>query len=412
MIKFTKPHFSFYILNGIAAVVYIVVFLNLNLTVSNEIAFSTPDAVTYKDVADWLAHGVQSESISTRPILFPLILLITTKLGGAYGIWIAQVIFWFLTINFTFLVVKQLTKNYVFAALGGLIIMSNLSLIAMTLHALTELITVFLLSAMLFFLGRKIEQFREVHFFHTCMFFLVLLSILKPVFSIPLFSILFIVFPLFYLRKHWEYPKNILKLFLLLLPLLVQLTIIKTKYNQTKISLISSMTLSEYLVPQGIQKIESISREEAVKKAWSFSSKEQANYIVEHLSTYSHLFKKNITDNITGKSTFLSYPKGHGNVHFAKFMKSYNENTLKVHYAFFILIIPLLFIFLIKKNYSILIFLMFIYGLGAYYVIVTGISFWQGDRLTLGSIGIWACLYPFILFSYFKLLYPTKPKLH
>ena len=412
MIKFTKPHFSLYILNGLGALVYITVFLNLNTTISNEIAFSTPDALTYLDVANWLDVGVDSESISIRPVLFPMILLISTKLGGAYGIWIIQVIFWFLTINLIFLVIKQLSKSYVCAYLGALIVMTNLSLIALTLHALTEVTTVFLLSAMIFFLVKKIEQFREPHFFHTCLFFLVLLSILKPVFSIPMFCVLFIAFPLFYLRKHLKYPKNILKLFLILLPLLIQLSIIKTKYNQTKISLISSVTFSKYLVAQGIQKIQSVNLDDAVKKALSFSREQQLNYVYEHFSIYSGLFNKNITDNITGRATFLLYPKGHENYRLAKYMEIYNKTTLKVHYVFMILILPLLLVFLKKKNYLILIFLIFLYTLGVYYVIVTGISFWQGDRLTLPAITIWACVYPFILFYYLKLLYPTKSKLH
>ena len=405
---FTKPHPSLFILSGLAAIVYIIVFLNLNSTVSNEIAFSTPDALTYQNVANWLSQGIDSESISIRPILYPLILLIATKLGGVYVIWGIQVIFWFLSILFTFLSIKQLTKSYIFAYLGAFIIMSNLSLIALTLHALTELTTIFLLSTMLFFLVKKIEQYRNLPFFHTFLFFLVLLSILKPIFSIPLYCVLFIALPLFYLKKYFKNPKKIFTLILIILPLLIQLSIIKTKYNQTKISLIGSTTFTNYFVAQGIQKIESINWNDAVKKANSFSKEQQLNYIYKQLDFYSYLFKKNITDNITGKATFLLHPKGFENYQLAKFMKSYNTITLKIHFVFFFLVIPLILIFLKKKNYSILILLLFFYTLGAYYIIATGISFFQGDRLTLPAISIWACIYPFILSSYRKLLYSTK----
>ena len=412
MIKFKERNTALYILNGIAVFVYLIIFLNLNITVCNEIVFSTPDALTYLDVANWLDVGLDSESISTRPILYPIILLISTKLGGAYGIWIIQVIFWLLTINFTFLAIKRYTKSYIYAFIGAFIIMVNLSLIALTLHALTEVTVVFLLSAMLFFIVKKIEQFKKPHFIHTCLFFLVLLSIVKPVFSIPMFGVLFFVLPIFYLRKHLKYPRHFLRLFLILLPLLVQLTIIKTKYDQTKISLIASMAFTKYFVPQGIQIIESVDREDAVKKALSFSRKKQLNYIYEHLSAYSELFISNIIGNIKGEPSFLLYPKGLENYQFADFMKTFNKITVYLHYLFSILILPLLLILLKKKKYHPLILLSSLYTLGVYYIVSTGISFWQGYRLVLPAIAIWACLYPLILFSYLELLYPIKPKLH
>lgn len=405
MIKFTKPHFYLYILNGLAVAVYFVVFSNLNQNVSHEIVFSTPDALTYMDVANWIANGIDSESVSIRPILYPLILMITTNIGGAYGIWMMQVLFFILTINFTFLGIKKLTRSYVFSFLGAIIIMSNLSLIALTLHALTEVTTVFLLSTMLFFLSRKINNFREVSFFHSSLFFLVLLTILKPVFLIPLFGVLFIVFPLFYFKKYWKGPKNFLKLLLILLPLFIQYSIIKIKYDQTKISLISSWVFSNYFVAKGIQEIESVDYSKAKIKVKSFSSEDQTNYIVDHIPLYFRLFKKNIINNITGKSRFLLYPKGYENNQLAVFMKTYNIKTLKVHYIFIVLVFLLLIILLIKKDYPTFIFLLFTYLLGAYLIISTGISFWQGDRLTLPAIGIWAFIYPLILFYYIKLLY-------
>ena len=89
----------------------------------------------------------------------------------------------------------------------------------------------------------------------------------------------------------------------------------------------------------------------------------------------------------------------------AVFMKTYNIKTLKVHYVFIVLVFLLLIILLIKKDYPTFIFLLFTYSLGAYLIISTGISFWQGDRLTLPAISIWAFIYPLVLFYYIKLLY-------
>lgn len=406
-----KHNYTLYSLNIIALVVYFTIFFNLKTSVSEEVMFSTPDSETYLDVVNWMTDNVDSESVSIRPLLYPLILMVSTKLGGVYGIWIIQAIFWLLAINFTFLTIKQITKNIFFSFLGAFLLMSNLSLIALTLHALTEVTTVFLLSMMLFLLARKIDEYRSLQFFHICLFFMVLLTLTKPAFYIPLAGILFIILPLFYFKKYLKNPKSSLKLLLIILPLIIQISIIKVKYGQATVSFIGPKTLTEYFIPQGIVEVESISFENALKKSESLSKAKQMNYIKNHTITYLSLFRYNIKNNIKGEPTFLLRPKGYESHRFAQFMQDYNDIMPKTHLIFAFLIFPILLYLFKKKNIPILLFLVFPFMLGAYYIITTGVSFWQGDRLTLSSIAIWACIYPIILFFYLKILYPTKSQL-
>ena len=42
--------------------------------------------------------------------------------------------------------------------------------------------------------------------------------------------------------------------------------------------------------------------------------------------------------------------------------------------------------------------------LNIYYILVTGISFWQGDRLTLSAIGIFSFLYVYMFYEFFTLI--------
>ncbi|OFX81075.1 MAG: hypothetical protein A2X12_08225 [Bacteroidetes bacterium GWE2_29_8] len=107
-------------------------------------------------------------------------------------------------------------------------------------------------------------------------------------------------------------------------------------------------------------------------------------------------------------SFFLLYPDGYEKYRLSLFMKHYNNVMLILHCIFLIFIFPLIFIFIKSRNFSILIFLVFFSILEFYYIFVTGISFWQGDRLTLPAIAIWSCIYPIILFYYLKILYPTS----
>jgi hypothetical protein len=408
MITLKRKNIELIILTIIGIVVYTFVFLNLNIDVSNEIAFSTVDSKSYLDVANWLENGVDSDQVSKRPVLYPIILLVSTKIGGVYGIWIFQVIFWLFSLNFIFLTIQQLTKSSITAYIGALVFMLNLSVIALTLHALTEVTTIFLLSMLGYFLTKKIKQYREPQFLHIGLFFLVLLTLVKPAFSLPLYFVFFIVFPLFYLKKHLKHPKHFIKLFLILLPLIIQLAIVKTKYDKLTVSTIGHTTFTNYFIAQGVENIESINREEALSKAMAFSDDEELDYVYEHLPVYTKLFWWNIFDNIDGKSMFLVHTKDRENYRFAEFMRVYNRLTVMVHYLFVLLTLPLLIMLLRKKNYPLLFILGFLYTLGLYFVVTTGISFWQGDRLTLPAIAIWSCLYPSIIYFYLKLRNPAK----
>lgn len=281
---------DFYVLNGLALVVYILVFTNLKIGVSDKILFSTPDSKTYLDVALWLKDGIDSGSISTRPVLYPVILLVSMKLGGGYGIWFIQLLFWFLTVNFTFLSVKRLTGKSIYAYISAFIILSNLSLIVLTLHALTEVSITFLLSVMLYFISKNKERYKEIHFIHGCLFFLVLMTIIKPVFALPLYATLLLILPVFYFKKYLKSLKSIIILLLILLPLFTQLTIMKVKYNEFKVSMISSNTLNSFLFSQGMKRIENIEREEAKHKAYSLSPKERMNYCISINQHIAHCF--------------------------------------------------------------------------------------------------------------------------
>lgn len=408
MVSLTRRNIELIILTGIGMVVYIFVFLNLNIDVSNEIAYSTVDSKSYLDVANWLENGVDTEQVSKRPLLYPIILLVATKIGGVYGIWLLQVLFWFFSLNFIFLAIKSLTKSTVTAFIGALVFMLNLSVIALTLHALTEVTTIFLLSMLGYFLTKKMKDYREPQFLHLGLLFLVLLTLVKPAFSLPLYAVLFIVFPIFYLKKHLKYPKHFLKLVLILLPLIIQLTIVKTKYDELTVSTIGPKTFTNYFVAQGVESIESIERKEALEKANAFKGDEELDYVYDNISVYSKQFVWNIVNNINGRPVFLLYPVGNENFEFAEFMKAYNGLTFRLHYLFVILILPLLIILLWKKNYPLLFLLGFFYTLGLYLIVTTGISFWQGDRLTLPAIATWSFLYPSIIYFYWKVMNPRK----
>jgi len=395
---FNKRKFiPLFILNIVAIVFYFAIFSNLKAGLSKEIMFASPDSQSYMDVANWIEDGTESNSISIRPVLFPLLLLFTSKIGGIYGIWLMQFLFWILTANLIFLTIKKLTQNIYFSSAGTLLFITNLSLISVTLHALTEVTTAFLLSYFTFFIAHNLHQTKSLKFIHTILFLLVILTLIKPVFYLPLLFTILIPLPIFYFKKYKENPKKMANLILILLPLFIQIGIIKIKYDEFKVSKIASITLTDYLLTQGIEIIEGKNYETANKKANSLSPSEQKKYILQNSSDYIEIFFSNVKSNITAFSTFLIYPIGYENISMAKYMIEMNSYYFLFHQIFIFLTIILFLLFIQRKEYEKLLILFVFSALTAFYILTTGISTYQGDRLVLSSISIWIPLYAFIL---------------
>jgi len=405
-----KTAINLCILNCIVIGLYFTVLLNLKTGISNKIMYSTPDSITYLSVAHWLESGIETENTEYRPILYPLLILISSKVSGVYGIWFLQFLFWLFTVNLTFQSVYNLTENYFCGYVSTILIASNFSLIALTLHALTEVATAFLLSVLIFFISNNYKKYRELFFIHGILAVLVLLTILKPVFLIPLLVALFIILPLGYIKNYIVDPIKILILFFILLPFFTQLAIMKVKYNSFSVSKIGEKTFTNYLFARGLGKIEKINRTKSIKKANSFSGKEKLNYLIANKKIYFLTYFSNLKNNIKSYPTFLSYPKGFVHVPFRNYMIYVNTIYYYIHMMFILPIIYLLYLFFKKNDYDNLIVLLIMAGLSYYYILATGVSFWQGDRLVLPSIAIWVCLYLFTIFSLIKIFNPLKIK--
>ena len=82
----------------------------------------------------------------------PILILIGTKIGGPNGLFILHILMWLLSINLIYLALKYLIGNIFVSFLGVLLLVSNISLITLTFHSLTEISTVFFLSYLIYFI--------------------------------------------------------------------------------------------------------------------------------------------------------------------------------------------------------------------------------------------------------------------
>lgn len=396
--KVIRSYTAEIILSILGITIYMIVFFNLKIGVNEWIMFSTPDSLTYLDVANWLSGADANHGLSIRPILYPLILLVSTKIAGVYGIWISQLLMWMATLNIIFIAVRKATNNMTFAFIASLFFASNLSLIALTMHGLAEVTTAFLLASFALFLIANIDRRRELYYLHGIIIFLVFLTILKPVFFPPLLFTLIIVLPLFFLRKYLIQPTRIIILFILLIPLFIQLGIMKTNCGEFTVSRVGPITLTNYFFTKGVMRVEEKSRREALEKAGSLDRNEKINFILANKQTYYSVFIDNLKENITAKSTSLCYASAYENPGMKSYMDVLNQIYYYIHIVFLFILGFLIIIKLKVKDYKNFILLSFLSAIVGYYILTSGVSYLQGDRLILPAIGVWPILYTISLY--------------
>jgi hypothetical protein len=180
------------------------------------------------------------------------------------------------------------------------------------------------------------------------------------------------------------------------------------KHGEFKVSKIGSVTLARYFIAQGIAQVDGIDFQNARIKSEKLSSRERLIFLTTHFRTNYNNFTDNIKDNIQGAPTFLNFPIPGKNPKSTIFMFNFNKISLLLHRIFFVLGILLMIQLWRKSQFELVIPMMILFVLNIYLIVMTGISFWQGDRLTLPAIALWAVLYPVL--THFAIGHLTNKK--
>lgn len=404
-----KNKYPLTILNLVSIAFYIYIYNNLSIGIDENIMFSLPDARGYLSVADWMLTGEGGINTLHRPFLYPLFLLFTKSVFGISGVWFFQFIFWLLTINFTYLSLKKLTKSTITAFAGAIVVLVNISLIVFTLHALTEVVVTFLLSVLVCFIAFHYKKLFTLYFFHWVLLLFSVLTAIKPAFYIPLLAILFVGVFVYY--KHYlRSPKKILLAFLVLAPLFVQLGVMKVKNDMFTVSTIGNDTFTNYYIAKTLVGKKGATIKEVRIALENLETSGKFALVKKHPELFYSNFLSNLDENLTGKPIFLSYPEGVEHPTFFNFMKKMNGNYYRLHVSIYLVLIVSGLLLFHEKGYTLLLSVVFLTLLLVYYILISGISFWQGDRLVLPAIAIWTVLYFYLFhrlyFFYWKLATP------
>jgi len=385
------------LLNLILIAGYFILMGFLGISVTKDFLFSTTDSVTYLNVTNWFSGLSDFGHARIRPILYPLILLIFYKGFGSFGIWGLQFLCWLLSINLVFITISKWTGRQVYGFIGAGLMALNFTFFFLTFHALTEVLTVFLLSILIYFITVKIDRVRDFGFFQGCLLILVLLTILKPLFYPVVLFLLLVIFPVYYLKKKFLNPRNLLVSLLILTPLVLQIGLMKIKYDSLNVSNIGSNTFRDYFYADGLHILKNISYEDALKLAQQETPDERLKNILANKALFMGLYFVNLKSNIASEPIILNVPYPHKTLHWITFVG--NRIVFFLHLLFLIPVLLTLIRTYRNKQFDHFIFLSVVATLLYIILITSGISFWQGDRLVLPALPLWITLY-LLVFNY------------
>ena len=389
---------QFYILNSLAIIIFVLAWFWLDLELSERAMFFGADSKDYLHVANWMFYGEETMFTATRPLLYPLLMGIPYALFGVTGVFLLHVACWLITINLTFLTVKKWTGNSVVAWGAAVVIVLNLSLIALIFQGLTELVTTALLSILCYHVVSYRGKFNHIRFGQKLLLLLVLLTLVKPSFYYPtLFTLVILLFA--YRKQYRLNPKKLIYPVLIVVPILLQMTLVQVRHGSFTVSKIGGLTFTNYYFSQCVQKIEGLEdNQTAIAFSETMNSDQKRDYMLAHKGVFGVQFIENIVLNVkAGPSFLVMEPKQKPPSAYA-YMHDYNLLSLLIHLVGSALLALLFLMAFFKRDKQIWIPLFIIGGISSYYIFITGLSFWQGDRLVLPSIALWVPLYA-VLFT-------------
>jgi len=355
------------------------------------------DAPQYTAVGDWLFGGVYTSYVSTRTYLFPLFLILVKKLFGLQSFFIVQSLLWLGSVNFIYASIHRILKQPMLAAGFSLIFILNLSILSMTYEVLTETVTIFFCSLLIWIIT-GINSFRDVQIKSGVILLIVsVLTLMKPIFE-PLFVLFLLATVFLFFRKpEIRTRKNISWCVAAILLIGVQL-FISVKYTGTfSISGVGNLTVRGYLIAQTYCHSHFDQIMEARRVVWQMSLGELMQFCIanfpELMRNYIHHLHFNIS----------SYPSEASAINSPRFELEFMVWWNKFHWLAQ-LALPVLLIFSAKKifrdeslRWKSILLALFMYEI----VLVIGVSYGQGDRLVLPAIPFAFALYAIILKVFF-----------
>jgi hypothetical protein len=354
------------------------------------LAYSSPDSLTYRAVADWLyGRSADAGALKARPFLYPLILgALRLVTGRAWLLWLFQFGCWLAAANLLAAGVYRATRRPRLWQAAFALFALNVSLITLTFHALTETVALLLTSLLVCHLAGGVRAGGEAKFFFVQLLLLSCLTVVKPTYQLPL-----LFAALYALVKFARRPAVLARLPLALAPVAVQLVLMKAAHGYFALSTISTYTVNNYYLPRvQLHRLKQPFSDETVLQARAvfqdFSPSQALNYLAAHVPSAALVYWQSLKENLLASSLLAARQSA---------LLYYATEAVNAYYfglhCFFL---PLAVYLLARRRGSawLILFPLVFVGLG---FLATGISYWQGDRLIAPLLPMWVFLYAYVL---------------
>ncbi len=347
--------------------------------------FWSPDSQTYRAVAHWLLGSGPSTLESThRTFLYPLLLGLAEKIGGDPAIWALNFVCWVGMVNATALATLRLTGRQTIAGIVFLVLVTNASLIVLSMQALTEMVTAFLLS--LWILGLALSKLPPARPRDVAMLLLPisLLTVIRPQFEVQLgIALILLAITLWRLRSGRVLLASVAAA--CCFPVMFQVALMATTYHMFGISQSGDAELKLYYVSQVYATInglpDDLTASRSVVGGWSTS--QALTYLVDHPWTAANILITNLHRNLTSGSNFVDPT---GTPVLADLIRSTNRTYLKIHALF----LPIVALAIWRRRDARLALLYLFAGL---VTLLPSLIVDQGDRYVEVALPLWIAAY-------------------
>lgn len=358
--------------------------------------YQFPDSGGYRAVAEWIFHGgPMPTAAAKRPFLYPLLLGVPLMISP-YAVWLLNICFWFGSIFLLSRTTWILSKSNAATFVVFLCFSFNISLMDLSLRALSELALLFFLALWAWWLVHIDFEAPRVFDIATLILLMVAATLVKPLLQLHLL-LLIMTLPLIpavrrLFRKHAF--RLVLAACLALIPLLPQFFIVYSTTGRVAFSTAGGEELRRYTIPELVVRVDTPKGwgdrrqiiEDTRDKISHWDGADILNFIMKHPLLFSkvlieNMFRDNLMD---GSVTFGNHPR--------LFLFSKLQNTVMtlVH----IYMAPLILLIILAPGFKAPKWKIMLLAVSASLVfIASGLVFWAGDRIIVIAEAFWLPAY-------------------
>jgi len=349
------------------------------------------DSRDYRLTGDWMFGRSQETVIDVRPWVYPLFVGLARTIFAANAervLWISQFFMWIISSALIYLTLYNATRKVFLGILGATLFFSHPSPLALTFHGMTETLNILLLCIFCWLMSAKVKMR-----YLLAIFIFSLLTTTKPTYQIQLALLVIYVAIRAFRSLGKPKLKQIGLVFLVLVPIWIQLAF-SFSYNRTlSISNIGPYTFKNFFVAIVYERIENKEWRQSMQEIETWDVKQELSYLWAHQRETLLTYRRNLIDNNQWVGSF--FIRGENN-RMIGFVETANAIAIYLH----LLMLPHMFYFLLSGKYTEnkeLIAL--IYAVFLIQTLVSGISTGQDDRLTVTGIPLWIISYLLVLYA-------------